>query len=208
MENGARNQATKEEKEFIFSQQNVVLLSGILETEFRFAYERNGEKFYRNVVTCKRDDGKKNYIPIILSEKIHLAILEENIGVKILGKLRNTKTCINGSQENSIEVEVVNLTAFNNEIVKQDLNFAHLSGNILKKPDYITARLQVTNTMVRMNNKEKIPCVAWRQTATKFANYEKRDYLEALGKLENRAYTIVDEVIVERICRFCVEKFI
>lgn len=181
-----------EEESGIFNQ---VKVTGIIEDECEFDHEMFGEKFYRTRVIVERLSRVKDYIPVIISERIvEIQELQHGVQVKIDGQFRSYNKHVDNDCKLLLYVFVNSIEIVSDMVFPE--NFIYLDGYICKTPilrnAYLSQR-RVADVLLAVNRKygksDYIPCIMWSRNAI-FANKCKvGDRLQIYGRIQSRKFS-------------------
>lgn len=170
---------------------NQVKLVGVIESELIYDHNIYGENFYKTTIKIKRDSGKSDIIPLVISERL---MSGECVGkcVYISGEFRS----YNQRDKDRTRLK---LYIFANEIEiladTGNINDIFLQGYICKKPTYRHTPLgrEIADVMLAVNrdcNKsDYIPCVVWGRTAYYVRTLNAGDCIRVAGRVQSREYT-------------------
>lgn len=171
---------------------NQVTVVGFLASDFTFSHELSGEGFYSAILAVERISGTKDYLPILVSEKL---IDSKNTyadrPVCVIGQFRS----YNKNDGTGTHL-ILNIFAQDFYVtdaqVKNDIS---LQGYICKKPTYRVTPLgrQIADLMVavpRPNGKsDYIPCVSWGRNAVFASQLDVGTQVTIDGRIQSREYT-------------------
>ena len=187
---------------------NQVVISGEIASEFYFNHEHLGEKFYLVYVDVPRISGTIDRLPVMVSEC--LINTEENLkGCKanIYGNYRSYNK--HDSDKNRLLLTVFALEI---EIVEENLkgrdgNKVFLEGTICKEPVFRTtpSGREITDFLIAVNRgcgkSDYIPCICWARTARCVSGFSVGDRITVEGRIQSRVYTKIhtDGKIEEKV---------
>lgn len=172
---------------------NSVFISGIIENELTFNHEVFGEKFYSSSISIKRDSGKFDSVPILISDRlIDFDYLKIGTHVSISGQFRSFN-CHNENKHTLI------LSVFVNEIQIDedeflDSNIIELTGYLCKNPVYRQTPLgrEIADILVAVNRSygksDYIPCIAWGRNARYASGLDIGMHIKVFGRIQSREY--------------------
>ena len=176
---------------------NLVTLSGYItnddddEPSLSFSHENNGEKFFSFTLCVERMSGTKDYLPIIISEKlIGKNIFQAHLPVCIKGQFRSYNT-----KETKAHLK---LYVFVHDIFIQEemcsQNDVHITGFICKNPVYRVTPLgrEVTDIMVAVQRlcgkSDYIPCICWGRNAVYASQLPIGSKITVSGRIQSREF--------------------
>lgn len=181
----------------IYTENNKVILSGEIISDFEYSHNTFGERFYITYISCKRNSMVCDIIPVLVSDRL-IDINEFRIGemIRMLGQFRSyNKQDENGKSKlllfvfptefEHLECEENNLKYYN-----------HISINcfICKPPNYRKTPLgrEITDLLVAVNRSDKksdyIPCITWGRNARFTGRLEIGEMISINGRIQSREY--------------------
>ena len=173
---------------------NKVTLSGEIVSNFGFSHECYGEGFYTAMLASERLSGKKDIIPIMVSERL-INISEEEgwIGQKIniFGQFRSFNKYEEGRNK-------LMLYVFAHEFIPVDeienKNQIFLDGYICKPQVYRKTPLgrEIADILIAVNRpygkSDYIPCIAWGRNARFAEDLGVGTRLRIEARIQSREY--------------------
>ena len=185
---------------------NQVIISGELISNFRFNHEIYGEGFYTVELSTNRQSGTADVIPIMVSERlVDVSETWEGFCVEVKGNFRSYN-------KHSKEHNQLILTVFAREFEaiegRYDSNEILLNGFICKQPTYRKTPLgrEIADLLIAVNRpygkSDYIPCIVWGRNARFASELEIGDNVEIKGRIQSREYQkrINDDEVEQRIC--------
>ena len=178
---------------------NEVIVVGCIVSKFNYDHEVYGEKFYEFNVAIKRDSGKKDIIPVIVSERL-INVRENYINkhIYIKGQYRSH----NQHEENKNKV-LLFVFALELEFTEAgEVNDIFLEGHLCKEPVYRETPLgrQVADVLLAVNRaygkSDYIPCICWGRLAYYVSTLNIGDRIRVSGRIQSREYNKNGEVKV------------
>ena len=173
------------------TENNQLILCGVIETAPVLDHEVFGENFYRMDVSVPRLSGAQDILPVTISERLMNSQVTPGVRVGITGQLRSYNKVMGGSGR-------LLLTAFAQHLLAPDEtenpNIIRLTGAICKPPSFRTTPFgrEITDLMLAVNRafgkSDYIPCIAWGRTARYAAGLNVGDKLEVQGRFQSREY--------------------
>lgn len=194
------------------NENNKVTLSGEIVSNFEFSHECYGEGFYTAMLASERLSGRKDVIPIMVSERI-VDVESDWIGrfVKVSGQFRSYN-----KHEGERNRLILSVFAREFEEVEfeheepgsgNDENRVSLDGYICKEPKYRETPLgrEIADILLAVNRpygkSDYIPCIAWGRNARFASGLEIGTRLQIEGRIQSREYQkrISDDETVMKI---------
>lgn len=186
---------------------NLVTLIGYIaekESDFSFSHEVNGEKFFSFTLVVERISGTKDYLPVIISEKMigkNLTSVEFPVCVKGQFRSRNvkdeTKTHLN------LYIFVYDIFIFEETC---NYNDVYIDGFICKNPAYRITPMgrEITDMLIAVpricGKSDYIPCICWGRNAVYASKLPVGSKIKVAGRIQSREFQKqVDNVIENRI---------
>ena len=177
-------------------QNNIAKVAGIVFTEPRMAFEKDGERFYELILEVKRLSDQRDYLPITISERILDVSNKIHRGdeVGFLGEFRSYN-----KQENDRSKLILNVFAkevFLGDLVEElgESNFVELTGFVCKTPVYRTTPFnrEICDVLLAVNRKnfksDYIPCIFWGRNARFMENQSVGCKVNIKGRIQSRIY--------------------
>ena len=171
---------------------NDVKLQGVIKSDFTFSHALYGEKFYNVTLLVKRDSGKDDLIPALVSERL-IDVTESCINKRVF--LRGQFRSHNQHEETKTTLK---LYVFVTEIIitdeVKDVNDVFLEGCLCKTPTYRHTPLgrEISDMLLDVNrsyNKsDYIPCIAWGRNARFVKSLKVGDFITISGRIQSREY--------------------
>ena len=191
---------------------NKVTLSGEIVSNFEFSHECYGEGFYTAMLASDRLSGKKDIIPIMVSDRI-VDVEAEWIGrfAKVSGQFRSYNKHEGGRRHLELSVFAREFKEIEFEHEEpgngNDENLIFLDGYICKLPTYRetpTGR-EIADILLAVNRpygkSDYIPCIAWGRNARFASGLGVGTRLQVDGRIQSREYQkrISDDETVTKI---------
>uniref|UniRef100_A0AAU8B7H6 Single strand binding protein n=1 Tax=Dulem virus 39 TaxID=3145757 RepID=A0AAU8B7H6_9CAUD len=173
---------------------NVVVLSGTIASPFTFSHEIYGEKFYNFYLNVSRLSGKKDTLPVVVSERIinSKANLEGKCAT-VSGKLRSYNKEI--GEKNKLFVYIfADLIRLEETPEKFSENAISLCGYVCKKPIYRETPLgrEIADLLLAVNRpyrkSDYIPCICWGRNARFSESFAVGEHIQLWGRIQSREY--------------------
>lgn len=171
---------------------NKVTVVGFLVSDFTFNHEVSGERFYTATLEVERISGTKDYLPILVSEKlIDNKDTYADHPVCVIGPFRSYN-----QNDGTSKHLVLNIFAQDFYITEpQAMNEVSLQGYLCKKPTYRVIPLgrQIADLLVAVprpqGRSDYIPCVAWGRNAVFASQLDVGTLVTIDGRIQSREYT-------------------
>lgn len=173
-------------------QSNQVILLGYMADDFTFSHSVTEEKFFTFTLEVERISGTKDYLPIMISEKL----IDKNENyienpVCVVGQFRS----FNKKTEGATHI-MLHIFAMDFYVTEDDpyINEAYFTGYICKNPTYRTTPLgrQISDVMIAVPRKcgksDYIPCVIWGRDAVLVSRMEVGKQITVAGRIQSREY--------------------
>ena len=186
---------------------NIVKINGIIESEFKFSNSQFGENFYSAKISVTRISGVKDYIPILISDRI-INVKEDLYGkhISIVGQFRS-------HNEYDVDKSKLFLYVFVKECElsdqkkEEDLNYIEITGFVCKRPVYRKTPLgrEIADLLIAVNRPygrtDYIPCISWGRNAKYANNFQVGDCYNIIGRIQSREYVkkLENEVLETRV---------
>lgn len=174
---------------------NKVKISGIIETELKFNNKQHGESFYNMIISVERNSGVKDYISLLISERL-INIRENYIGQHIIvtGQFRSYNLHSENKSKLILYVFVRELEFIQNTKTNEAINHIELEGYICKNPIFRTTPLgrEIADILLAVNRpygkSDYIPCICWGRNARYVDNFKVGDNVCIQGRIQSREY--------------------
>lgn len=172
-------------------ERNQVTITGFMTDDFSFSHESNGERFFAATVEVERISGTKDYLPIIVSEKlIDKQCTYVNSPVCIIGQFR--------SYNLKDAPQHLKLYVFAQDFyiadVCDNINSISITGYLCKPPVYRSTPLgrQIADLLVAIprlyGKSDYIPCICWGRNAVYISQFDVGTHIEIIGRIQSREY--------------------
>lgn len=173
---------------------NQVMISGEVVSDYTFSHEVFGEGFYIVEVAVRRLSGAADIIPLMVSDRM-LDITESCKGkyISVNGQYRSY------NQKSAVKNKLV-LTIFAREIeildkpLDQDVNCIILEGFTCKDPVYRKTPLgrEIADILIAVNRSygksDYVPCICWGRNASFASKLKVGSNIKITGRIQSRAY--------------------
>lgn len=172
---------------------NQVNLVGSIVSDFIYSHSLYGETYYTLTLSVKRDSGKPDLIPLLMSERL-IDVSESliNKSVYVSGEFRS----YNQHDEDKNRVK---LYVFVNRLELLDttnnVNDVFLEGYLCKQPTYRLTPLgrEIADATLAVNRgygkSDYIPCILWGRNASYVSSLSAGDCIRVAGRIQSREYT-------------------
>ena len=178
---------------------NKINVVGYVESEPEFNHEVYGEKFYRFIVACPRKSNTKDFLPIIVSDRL-VNINDITVGkaVDITGQIRSHNK---RESKDSIKAKLI-ISVFATDLAfvgEEDIipymdNDVIIEGFVCKPPVYrVTPKgREIADMLIAVNRaygkSDYIPCITWGRNARFAGNLDVGYGVVINGRLQSREY--------------------
>lgn len=176
---------------------NQVNLVGKIISNFTYSHTLYGEAFYNVSLSVKRDSGKADTIPLLISERlmdVNKSYINQSFHV--IGEFRSYNQ--HDEDKNRLKlyvfVTVIDLTDSGN------VNDVFLEGYLCKSPKYRRTPLgrEISDVMLAVNRtygkSDYIPCILWGRNAQFIMSLNTGDRIRVAGRAQSRDYKKGEEV--------------
>lgn len=175
-----------------FSENNEVSIKGMIEETLEFSHAVKQERFYKTKVSTIRNSGKKDFIPVIISEVFTKGITKGEY-VEISGELRSFNW-IDQEEKRHLKIFlfVKGISAIRECGVNK--NFIQIKGFICKEPNFRKTPLgrDISDLLVAVNRlygqSDYLPCIVWGRNAIRTSDWKVGDEVIIQGRIQSRRY--------------------
>ena len=189
---------------------NLVTLSGYItnddeeEPSLSFSHEINGEKFYSFKLAVERMSGTKDYLPIIISEKLlNKDITCTDFPVCVKGQFRSYNMKSETKAHLKLYVFVHDIFILDETCSHNDV---HITGFICKNPVYRVTPMgrEITDILLAVprlyGKSDYIPCICWGRIAVYASKLSVGTKITVAGRIQSREFQKqIDNSIENRI---------
>ena len=184
---------------------NQVLLTGVLTEPFSFSHELPGEKFYISTLFVERLSGQHDLIPVMFSDKL-IDVTQNYSGMctEIHGQLRSHNLHDDSNRKLLLYIYAQNFTFFGEQEHIDYKNEVVLNGYVAKLPVYRKTPLkkEITNILLAVNRPypkaDYIPCILWGTNAKLAESFQPGTQITVRGRIQSREYIKNDENTIEK----------
>lgn len=186
-------------------QNNYIILSGKIASEFTYSHQVYGEAFYSFMLCSRRLSDTYDTLPVTISERLLIDIeAKTDQYVTITGQLRSYNNYDEGKTHLVLTVFAKEIAV--NEEKPKDINSIQLNGFVCKTPVYRTTPFgrEIADILLAVNrayNKsDYIPIICWGRNAKFASNLDVGSNVIINGRMQSRCYQkkISEEQVVER----------
>ena len=203
-----------------YSDNNSILIGGVVVSEPEFSHEVFEEKFYSFNLETKRLSDYNDVLPVIISERlIDIKSIKNGLLVKIKGQFRSYNKLVDNKSKLVLSIFAKEIEVVEDESVIT-LNEANFIGYICKNPIYRKTPLgrEIADVLVAVNRSYKksdyIPCIAWGRNAKFCETLSVGSRVKLTGRIQSRKYekkledgTVLSKVAYEvSISKFAIDK--
>lgn len=203
-----------------YSDNNSILIGGVVVSEPEFSHEVFEEKFYSFNLETKRLSDYNDVLPVIISERlIDIKSIKNGLLVKIKGQFRSYNKLVDNKSKLVLSIFAKEIEVVEDESVIT-LNEANFIGYICKNPIYRKTPLgrEIADVLVAVNRSYKksdyIPCILWGRNAKFCETLSVGSRVKLTGRIQSRKYekkledgTVLSKVAYEvSISKFAIGK--
>ncbi len=203
-----------------YSDNNSILIGGVVVSEPEFSHEVFEEKFYSFNLETKRLSDYNDVLPVIISERlIDIKSIKNGLLVKIKGQFRSYNKLVDNKSKLVLSIFSKEIEVVEDESVIT-LNEANFIGYICKNPIYRKTPLgrEIADVLVAVNRSYKksdyIPCILWGRNAKFCETLSVGSRVKLTGRIQSRKYekkledgTVLSKVAYEvSISKFAIDK--
>lgn len=203
-----------------YSDNNSILIGGVVVSEPEFSHEVFEEKFYSFNLETKRLSDYNDVLPVIISERlIDIKSIKNGLLVKIKGQFRSYNKLVDNKSKLVLSIFAKEIEVVEGESVIT-LNEANFIGYICKNPIYRKTPLgrEIADVLVAVNRSYKksdyIPCILWGRNAKFCETLNVGSRVKLTGRIQSRKYekkledgTVLSKVAYEvSISKFAIDK--
>lgn len=203
-----------------YSDNNSILIGGVVVSEPEFSHEVFEEKFYSFNLETKRLSDYNDVLPVIISERlIDIKSIKNGLLVKIKGQFRSYNKLVDNKSKLVLSIFAKEIGVVEDESVIT-LNEANFIGYICKNPIYRKTPLgrEIADVLVAVNRSYKksdyIPCILWGRNAKFCETLSVGSRVKLTGRIQSRKYekkledgTVLSKVAYEvSISKFAIDK--
>ena len=174
---------------------NSVNVTGELFSGFKFSHEVYGEGFYLCDLAVKRLSGKKDILPLMVSDRL-LDVTKDYRGhvAAVSGQFRSYNRHEGEKTSLVLSVFVREIEFMDEPVNPENNNQIFLDGFICKEPIYRKTPLgrDITDLVLAVNRtygkSDYIPCIAWGRNAAYAAGLGVGEHIRVLGRVQSRQY--------------------
>lgn len=169
---------------------NQVNLIGSMLSSFVYSHTSYGEAFYSATLSVKRDSGKADIIPLLISEKL-IDFNKKYNCVHIGGEFRSHNQHDEDKNRLRLYVFVNSMAAVEAE---DNVNDVFLEGYLCKQPNhrYTPQGREIADVMLAINRQygksDYIPCILWGRNAYFVKDLKAGSSLRVAGRIQSREY--------------------
>ncbi|MGN0316369.1 MAG: single-stranded DNA-binding protein [Lachnospira sp.] len=188
---------------------NRVIITGEIVSEFTFSHEVFGEGFYICNVSVNRLSDMVDIIPLMISERlIDVSKDYRGMNLEVTGQFRSYNRHEGNKNKLVLSIFVRELKFIEDDEMPEEQsksNSIFLDGYICKPPIYRKTPLgrEIADILIAVNRpygkSDYIPCIAWGRNARFAGGLAVGSHLQVNGRVQSREYTKkIDEEEVEK----------
>ena len=169
---------------------NQITVVGRIVSEFTCSHEFGRERFFSFTLDSSRLSDTKDYLPVVLSERMITDELYEGRTVRVVGQVRSQN--INEEGKRKVKLFIFALQVCPTD--EPDTNEAYISGYICKQPAYRKTPLgrHITDLLIAVpRNNEKssyLPSIAWGRDAIYASTLDVGTPISVFARFQSREY--------------------
>ena len=170
---------------------NQISVVGSIYSDFSFSHECAGERFFSFIIATSRLSDTKDYLPVVLSERMITDELYEGRTVRVVGQVRSQNIMEEG-KKHKLKVFVFALQVYPTD--EPDTNEAYISGYVCKQPVYrrTPEGRHITDLLIavqRFSNKsDYLPSIAWGRNALYASDFDVGTPVSIYARFQSREY--------------------
>ncbi len=174
---------------------NMVAITGQLDSEFVFSHDKFGENFYTADIVVNRHSNVQDRIPLMVSDRV-MDLNREYMGsyMSVQGQFRSRNYWEDDRVRTQMSVYAKEVIAVS-ECEQESKDRIFLEGFICKTPVYrkTPAGREITEIILAVNRNfgktDYIPCICWGRTARYAADFSVGCHLLIWGRIQSRDYS-------------------
>lgn len=169
---------------------NQITVVGSIDSDFSFSHECLGERFYSFVIDTSRLSDTKDYLPVVISERMMSRELYEGRTVRVIGQVRSQNIKEEGKRK--VKLFIFALQVYPTD--EPDTNEAYISGFICKPPVYrkTPEGRRITDLLIAVprhtEKSDYIPSIAWGRDAAYAATLDIGTPITVFARFQSREY--------------------
>lgn len=181
------------------SAKNKVVITGIIEEEFQYAFRFDEKNFYRSRIRVMRTSGVNDFVPFIIPEDLVPNVSAKEKCVEVRGNIHSRDYFEDGKHHLDVYVYPYKVKIVDNTFelsVSMNTNKVLLNASVIKSNNRKTPfGRNITDLLVRVMRGENckrldiIPCIAWGRTAERVKDIKAGEFLQIEGRFQSRTYT-------------------
>ena len=174
---------------------NQVIITGEITSDFRYSHEVFGEGFYMVDIAVNRLSSFADIIPLMISERL-INTEESYIGkvIRVTGQFRSYNWHEEKKNRLVLSVFVRELEFVEEQPDGEKSNQIFLDGYICKEPIYRKTPLgrEIADLLIAVNRSygksDYIPCICWGRNARYASGFEIGGHIQLVGRIQSREY--------------------
>lgn len=174
---------------------NIVYLSGILDSEWSFSYSTLQGTFYTANLAVKRLSGKVDHLTLTISDHLlNMNLSYKGKAIAVSGQIRSHNLNEGTKRKVTLTIFIKELTLLQNLSSQTNENRIRLNGFLCRHPLYrqTPKGRDLTELLLAIHRKDGrsdyIPCICWGRCAHTAAHLETGDHLLLWGRIQSRDY--------------------
>lgn len=174
---------------------NIVYLSGVLNSEWSFSYSTLQGSFYTANLAVKRLSGKVDHLTLTISDHLlNMNLSYKGKAIAVSGQIRSHNLNEGTKRKVTLTIFIKELTLLQNLSSQTNENRIRLNGFLCRHPLYrqTPKGRDLTELLLAIHRKDGrsdyIPCICWGRCAHTAAHLETGDHLLLWGRIQSRDY--------------------
>lgn len=169
---------------------NQITVVGSIDSDFSFSHECLGERFYQFVIDTSRLSDTKDYLPVVISERMITDELYEGRTVRVVGQVRSQNIKSEGKRK--VKLFIFALQVYPTD--EPDTNEAYISGFVCKPPVYrqTPEGRHITDLLIAVprntGKSDYLPSIAWGRDAEYASTFEIGTPISAVARFQSREH--------------------
>lgn len=169
---------------------NQISVVGSIYSDFSFSHECAGERFFSFIIAASRLSDTKDYLPVVLSERMRTDELYEGRTVRVVGQVRSQNIMEEGKRK--VKVFIFALQVYPTD--EPDTNEVYISGYVCKPPVYRSTPegRHITDLLIAVQRhtekSDYIPSIAWGRDAAYAATLDIGTPISVFARFQSREY--------------------
>lgn len=170
---------------------NQISVVGSIDSALGFSHECLGERFYSFVIDTSRLSDTKDYLPVVISERMMSMKLYEGMTVRVVGQVRS-QNIKNEEGKHKVKLFIFALQVYPTD--EPDTDEAYINGFICKPPVYrqTPEGRHITDLLIAVprntGKSDYLPSIAWGRDAAYAATLDVGTPISVFARFQSREY--------------------